>query len=60
MKENYIKYLKTSDNENVLSALDKYEKQEIDFIELEKIAINNLVFSMRVYEKSLKISKLLK
>jgi len=60
LKENYIKYLKISDNETVLSALDKFIEKKIDFLELENIAIDNNLFSMRVYDKSIKINNLLK
>ena len=59
MKEKYIEYLKTIENENILNSVKMFENDDITFEDLERVVLDNNEISIRVFEKKEKVSRIL-
>ena len=59
-KQEYIDYLKVNDIPVVEKAIEDYHRNNITFEKLEEIALNENLFSIRVYTKGIKIGNILK
>lgn len=58
MKEKYIKYLKeTNKFDNIIKS---YNNNKINFLELEKIVMDNDEISFNVFSKKEKVERLIK
>lgn len=59
-KEEYIEYLKSFDDSTLNEKIDLFNRNVINYSELENFAVDNMFLSEYNYFKTLKIGKILR
>ena len=59
MKQKYIEFLKTIENETILNSVKLFENDDITFEDLERVVLDNKEISFRVFNNKEKVSRIL-